>query len=303
MSDTQRADGFELDRRALARSFDRAAAGYDAAATLQQQVRAELLSRLDYFTLQPTWILDLGTGTGAGARALRRRYPRARVLALDIAPGMVRAVPRRPWPWAAPRIEPLCADAYALPLADHSIALAFSNLMLQWCDRPEAALCELARVLIPGGLLLFSSFGPATLGELRAAWSAADSGVHVSDFPPMQRLAEAAMQAGLEPPVLDTDTHLLHYADAHALMHSLRQLGARNAARARSRGLTSPRRLQAMIRAYEPARTPRGLPASYEVLYGAAFAPTGDTHTKRRAPPAARDEQIVALSAVKARRT
>src|ERR1700690_3882453 len=302
MSDMRQAGGFELDRRALARSFDRAAAGYDAAATLQQQVREELLSRLDYFTLEPAWILDLGAATGAGARALRRRYPRARVLAIDIDPGMVRAVPRRPWPWAAPRIETLCADAYALPLADHSISLAFSNLMLQWCDRPEAVLGELARVLVPGGLLLFSSFGPATLGELRAAWSAADSGVHVSDFPAMQRLAEAAMQAGLEPPVLDTDTHLLHYADAHTLMRSLRQLGARNAARARARGLTSPRRLQSMIRAYEGARTPRGLPASYEVLYGAAFAPPADAHTAPRAPSPERGGHVVALSALKARR-
>jgi malonyl-CoA O-methyltransferase len=302
MSDPRATGGFELDRRALARSFDRAASSYDAAASLQQQVRDELRSRLEYFALEPAWILDLGAGTGAGARALRQRYPRARVLAIDIAPGMVRAVPRRPWPWSAPRIQALCADAYALPLADHSINLVFSNLMLQWCDRPEAVLGELARVMVPGGLLLFSSFGPATLGELRAAWSAADDGVHVSDFPSMQRLAEAAMQAGLEPPVLDTETHLLHYADAHALMRSLRQLGARNAARARARGVTSPRRLQAMIRAYEGARTARGLPASYEVLYGAAFAPSADAHTMRRAASAQRGEQVVALSALKARR-
>ncbi len=88
---------FALDQRALARSFDRAAPHYEAAATLQQQIREELLSRLDYFALSPHWILDLGAGTGAGARSLRRRFRRARVLALDIAPGMLRVVPRRPW--------------------------------------------------------------------------------------------------------------------------------------------------------------------------------------------------------------
>lgn len=298
MSELRNQDGFELDRRALARSFDRAAPHYESVATLQRQVRTELASRLDYFTLAPHWILDLGAGTGAGARTLRGRYPRARVLALDIAPGMLRAVPRRPWPWTAPRIEPLCADAYALPLADQSIELAFSNLMLQWCDRPEAVLRELARVLVPGGLLLFSSLGPATLGELRAAWGAADSGVHVSEFPAMQALGEAAMHAGLEPPVLDTDTHVLHYADAHALMQSLRRLGARNAAHARARGLTSPRRLQAMIRAYEQARTPQGLPASYEVLYGAAFAAKAGQPPRPRAASGASGEQVVPLSAL-----
>jgi malonyl-CoA O-methyltransferase len=298
VSDARNAELFELDRRALARSFDRAAPSYDAVATLQRQVRTELLSRLDYFTLAPHWVLDLGAGTGAGARTLRGRFPRARVLALDIAPAMLRAVPRRPWPWTAPRIERLCADAYALPLADRSIELAFSNLMLQWCDRPELVLRELARVLVPGGLLLFSSFGPATLGELRAAWGAADSGVHVSQFPAMQALGEAAMHAGLEPPVLDTDTHVLHYADAQALMQSLRRLGARNAAHARTRGLTSPRRLQAMIRAYEQARTPQGLPASYEVLYGAAFAPKPGARTPTPTAVGPAGERVVALSAL-----
>jgi malonyl-CoA O-methyltransferase len=302
MNDGEQLDRFELDRRALARSFDRAAPGYDAVAALQSQVRTELLSRLDYFALAPRWILDLGSGTGGGARELRRRFPRARVLALDIAPGMLRAVPRRPWPWAAPRIERLCADACALPLADGCIELAFSNLMLQWCDRPEVVLRELARVLVPGGLLLFSSFGPSTLGELRAAWSAADSGVHVSEFPDLQTLGSAAMSVGLEPPVLDTDTHLLHYADAPALMQALRRLGARNAARARSRGLTSPRRLQAMIRAYEPLRTAQGLPATYEVFYGAVFAPKGGLRPPRVAPPAGR-EQVVPLESLVRRRS
>jgi malonyl-CoA O-methyltransferase len=302
MSDAPHVGGFELDRRALARSFDRAAPHYDAAATLQRQVRDELLSRLDYFALAPRWILDLGAGTGAGARALRRRFPRAHVLALDIAPGMLRAVAQRPWPWVAPRIERLCADAYALPLADQSIELVFSNLMLQWCDRPEAVLRELARVLRPGGLLLFSSFGPATLGELRRAWGAVDDSTHVSEFPAMQALGEAAMHAGLEPPVLDTDAHVLHYADAHALMHSLRRLGARNAARARARGLTSPRRLQAMIHAYEQLRTAQGVPASYEVLYGAAFAPKAGQRPPPRAVPDRTGEHVVPAGTLVRRR-
>jgi malonyl-CoA O-methyltransferase len=208
-------------------------------------------------------------------------------------------VPRRPWPWAAPRIERLCADACALPLADRSIELIFSNLMLQWCDQPEAVLRELARVLVPGGLLLFSSFGPTTLAELRAAWSAADAGVHVSAFPGMPALGEAAMHAGFEPPVLDTDTHVLHYENAQALMQALRRLGARNAARARARGLTSPRRLQRMVRAYEVRRTPLGLPATYEALYGAAFTPKADPRTPPHAGPMAAGEHVVPLSALR----
>jgi malonyl-CoA O-methyltransferase len=270
---------FSLDRRALARSFDRAGAGYDAAAQLQRRVRGELLERLRYFALEPQSILDLGAGTCQGSLALRRRFPRARVIALDIAPGMLKASPRprwpwRRWPWARrpwPRFERVCGDACALPLASRSVELIYSNLMLQWCDRPEAVFRELSRVLKPGGLLVFSSFGPDTLQELRLAWQSADHDVHVSEFPDMPQLGEAMMSAGFIEPVMDVERHRLLYPDTFALMRELQRIGARNASNARSRALTGRARLQRMVEAYELRRTASGLPATFEVIFGAAF--------------------------------
>jgi malonyl-CoA O-methyltransferase len=260
---------FALDRRALARSFDRAGAGYDAAAQLQQRVRAELLERLQFFALEPHTILDLGAGTCHAALQLRRRFARARIIALDIAPGMLKAAPRPGWPRR--RFERVCADAYALPLASRSTDLVFSNLMLQWCDRPALVFRELARVLKPGGLLMFSSFGPDTLKELRLAWESADPGAHVSQFPDLPQLGAALMHAGLAEPVMDVESHLLLYPDAYALMRELKRIGARNAASQRSRALTGRGRMQRMIAAYETHRTAAGLPASFEVIFGAAF--------------------------------
>jgi malonyl-CoA O-methyltransferase len=260
---------FSLDRRALARSFDRAGAGYDAAAQLQQQVRAELLERLRYFALEPQCILDLGAGTCQASVALRRRFAHARVIALDIAPGMLKASPRPGWPRR--RFERVCADACALPLASHSVELVYSNLMLQWCDRPDVVFRELARVLRPGGVFVFSSFGPDTLGELRLAWESVDHGVHVSQFPDMPQLGDALMHAGLIEPVMDVEQHRLLYPDVRALMQALKRIGARNAASQRFRGLTGRARLQRMIGAYELRRTAAGLPATFEVIFGAAF--------------------------------
>jgi malonyl-CoA O-methyltransferase len=265
---------FSLDRRALARSFDRAGAGYDAAAQLQQQVRAELLDRLQYFALEPQCILDLGAGTCQAAVALRRRFVRARVIALDIASGMLRASPRPGWPRR--RFERVCADAYALPLATRSLDLAYSNLMLQWCDRPELVFRELARVLKPGAVLVFSSFGPDTLKELRLAWESVDHGIHVSQFPDMPQLGDAMMHAGLIEPVMDIEPHHLLYPDVYALMRELKRIGARNAASQRSRGLTGRDRLQRMIAAYEQRRTAAGVPATFEVIFGAAFGPAAE---------------------------
>jgi malonyl-CoA O-methyltransferase len=290
-------DAPAIDRRALARSFNRAAAGYDAAAQLQQRVRAELLERLRFFSLAPQTILDLGAGTCQGSLELHRRYPRARVIALDIAPGMLKAAPRPGWPRR--RFERVCADAYALPLAAGSVDLVYSSLMLQWCDRPDRVFGELARVLKPAGVFVFASFGPDTLHELRLAWESVDHGAHVSQFPDMPQLGAALMHAGLLEPVMDVERHRLQYPSVHALMRELQRIGARNAASDRSRGLTSRARLQRMITAYEIRRTLAGVPATFEVIFGAAFGAAAQTSGAAEASSSG--EYLVPLAALKRR--
>jgi malonyl-CoA O-methyltransferase len=260
---------FSLDRRALARAFDRAGPGYDAAAWLQRRAGAELLERLQFFPLAPRRVLDLGAGTCHATPSLAQRYRHAEVLAIDLAAGMLHAAPCG-W-WARRAYRRICADGYALPLADGCADLIYSNLMLQWCDRPERLFAECARVLRAGGLLVFSSFGPESLAELRAAWAEADAGVHVSEFIDMPDVARAMMHAGFVEPVLDLECVRRHYPDALALMRELKRLGAHNAASGRIRGLTGRTRLAAMTQAYERCRTPEGLPASFQLLYGAAF--------------------------------
>jgi malonyl-CoA O-methyltransferase len=162
-----------------------------------------------------------------------------------------------------------------LPLADGCVDLVYSNLMLQWCDRPAAAFAEIKRVLRPGGLLMASTFGPATLQELRAAWSNADSVPHVSEFVDLPQLASAAMAGGLAEPVLDVETVLRHYRDVGELQQELRAIGARNARNDRRHSLMGKSRLKQMIAAYENVRESRGLPATYEVFFLSAFGAEG----------------------------
>jgi malonyl-CoA O-methyltransferase len=187
-----------------------------------------------------------------------------------------------------------------LPLADATAELIYSNLMLQWCDRPEQLFAECARVLRPGGLLLFSSFGPESLAELRAAWMQADGHLHVSEFPDMPELASALTHAGFVEPVLDLDAVRRDYPDALSLMRELKQLGAHNAARERSRGLTGRARLAAMTQAYEQRRTPAGLPATFQLLYGAAFKGTSGPGS-RDAETGTQGEFVVPLARVRRR--
>ena len=260
-----------MPARDVARAFGAASRGYDAAATLQAEVRDELLSRLALLKTPPKAVLDLGCGTGAGARAIKRQFPRARVTAADLAPPMLEVARRRSRFWRP--IHCTQADARRLPFETASFDLVFTSLMLQWVQPLDAALGEIRRVLRPGGLLLASSFGPLTLQELRVAWAAADDGVHVNEFVDMLDFGSALQRAGYIEPVLDVDRHLRHYPDAAALMQSIKAIGAHNVHALRRRGLTGRHAFARMLQAYEAQRCAAGLPATWQVVYAVAWAP------------------------------
>jgi malonyl-CoA O-methyltransferase len=266
-------DAFRLDRPGIRTSFDRASAHYEAAAVLQARVSDELLGRLELFKFEPRVVLDLGAGTGRGAAELKRRYRRSLVVALDMAPGMLREARRHQHMFR--RFERVCADALRLPFADSSVDVVFSSLMLQWCDPLDVAFTEIRRVLKPEGFFAFSTLGPDTLKELRAAWAEADGYNHVNQFADMHDVGEALVRAGLMEPVLDVDRMQLTYPDTLTLMRDLKAIGAHNVTAGRARGLTGRARLGRVQAAYETFRRDGRLPATYEVIYGATWGAAG----------------------------
>jgi malonyl-CoA O-methyltransferase len=263
-------DAHRLDKARVRRLAARAAAHYDAAAWLPRRVADALVEHLQPVRIRPARILDVGAGTGICTRRLARLYPSARIIAVDCAMPMLRqARGRRPRGFAGRALA--CGDAEALPLADASVDLLVSSLMLPSCPSPEAALAEFQRVLEPGGLLMFSSLGPDTLRELRASWTAVDAHVHVHAFFDMHDLGDALMRAGLRDVVMDTERITAEYRDVRTLFGELKQLGASNAARGCRAGLTTPARLAAMTAAYERQRRGARLPASFEIVFGHAW--------------------------------
>jgi malonyl-CoA O-methyltransferase len=278
------ADLIPLDRHAVRDSFARAAATYDDAAVLQREVADRLLERLDYIKMRPLRILDLGCGTGYLTRLLSQRYPSAQIIGLDLALPMLRAAQRHTrvrLPFGLGRRLSRCryanADAEALPLSDTSFDLVVSNLTLQWCD-PDRVFRECRRVLRPAGLFLFTTFGPDTLKELRAAWRAVDGRVHVHDFIDMHDLGDALVRARFADPVMDVEHLMLTYSRVAGLLRDLKAIGAHNAAAARRQTLTGKHEFAQFEQAYEGFRRPDGLlPASHEVIFGHAWIPESGT--------------------------
>lgn len=260
-----------IDKQRARRSFSRAAVTYDEVAVLQREVGERMLRRLELVKMQPGTILDLGAGTGVATGQLMQQYDKSSVFALDFALPMLQRTKKRGGWFRKPRCT--CADMEHLPFASSSMELIYSNLAFQWANDLSGLFAECMRVLKPGGLLMFSTFGPDTLKELRQAWAAVDDDHHTSPFMDMHDIGDMLVHERYADPVMDVDQLTLTYGSVDELMRDLKHLGAHNSVRERKKAMTGKGRMQAMRDAYEQHRRDGLLPASYEVVYGHAWAP------------------------------
>jgi malonyl-CoA O-methyltransferase len=269
--------------RAVRLSFQRAADRYDETAFLQQEVARRLDDHLDGVLIEPQRILDAGCGTGFGTSLLRARYPRADVVGLDLAEAMLHQATARQrgsvWEKLrarliskVPHFVPLCGDIEHLPLARASLDVVWSSLALQWVGDLQASFKEMHRVLKPGGLFIFASFGPDTLKELRAASAGVDGHQHVNRFIDMHDVGDALVHAGFSNPVMEMEQITLTYADLPALLRDLKAIGAHTVLEGRREGLMGKSAWRKLLFNYEAFRQADRLPATYEVVYGHAWA-------------------------------
>ena len=262
-----------FDRRHVRQTFSRFAHTYSAASNLQKDVQMRLLDALALFEkYNPSVIADIGAGTADASMHLRKRWPKAVIIAIDQALPMLQQAQRLSW-WKKPILR-VAGNAQTLPLTDQSVDLLFSNLCLQWIDDLPQTFREFRRVLRPGGLLLCSTFGQGTLHELRQAFKVADDYPHVMPFQTMMQFGDALLDAGFHQPVIDRDEICQTYADFNQLLCAIRAIGATNAMHARRKGLTGRQRFAVAANAYEAYRRADGnLIATWEIIYAQAIAP------------------------------
>ena len=165
----------------------------------------------------------------------------------------------------------ICADMEAIPLAENSVDMVWSNLSLQWCNDLDQVFTQIAKTLTHNGLFIFSTFGPSTLHELRTSLASFSQYSHVNQFIDMHDIGDALIRCGFSDPVLDVDVYTLTYSTFKEIMYDLKQIGARNALQGRAKGMTGKGFLYQLEKLYEVYRADEKLPASYEVVYGHAW--------------------------------
>jgi SAM-dependent methyltransferase len=106
---------------------------------------------------RPRRVLDVGCGRGEFAERLLHKG--IGVVAVDQSPRMVELTRER-------GVDAHIADAQQLPFADGEFDAVVANHMLYHVPDVHHALAELARVLRPGGVLLASTNGVRSLGEM-----------------------------------------------------------------------------------------------------------------------------------------
>ncbi|SEQ13929.1 malonyl-ACP O-methyltransferase BioC [Nitrosomonas ureae] len=270
---------YTLDKKQLRTAFGRAAHSYDQAAVLQREISHRMLSRLEYIKYRPDIILDAGSGTGYGSQQLAKRYPKSQLIALDIAWTMLsHARPNTAWwqrvlPLQQQRADYVCADIEQLPIKNESVGMVWSNLAFQWCNDLEHTFAEMHRILRTDGLLMFSTFGPDTLKELRQAFARIDGYQHVNRFADMHDIGDMLVNNRFSTPVMDMEYITLTYDDAVSVMRDLKAIGAHNVLQGRQQGLMGKNKWQQAISEYEKLRRDGKLPATFEVVYGHAWKP------------------------------
>lgn len=273
---------YDVNIQGVKQAFNNAAIDYDAFSSLQKTVADRLLESFEFIKTQPETVLDLGAGTGRGSRQLNKQFKKAQIFQADLSIEMLR-VSRKQSPRFFSKHHFICADGYELPLSNNSIDLVFSNLMLQWCNDPDKVFAEIKRVLKPGGVFVFSSFGPDTLKELRACWRQVDEAVHVNAFTDLHDIGDALIRNGMEAPVLSVEHIVVTYDECKQLMRDLKKIGAHNVNSGRRKTLTGKERLKKVIQFYESYRQDNKLPATYEVIYGHAWRSEIDKSIKNNA--------------------
>jgi malonyl-CoA O-methyltransferase len=254
----------------IRKAFDKAAEDYETRAVIQNEIGERLFERLEYIKIAPKTILDLGSGSGRFSQLLQKRYPKATLVSLDLSPQML-LHSRKKQGWLS-KWPLVCANMNALPFANGSFDLVFSNQAVHWSEDLPQLLEEIMRVMNIGGCLLLSTLGPDTFKEMRDVFSQIDNYSHTNTFLDMHDLGDIMLKAKCLDPVIDMEMLSVHYSTISDLLHSIKAQGVRNIHPQRKPGLSGKAFIEQFTSLYQKNHAlDDKYPLQYEVIYAHAW--------------------------------
>lgn len=253
----------------ISKAFDRVAKQYEKVAIIQQEIGQRLFERLDYLKITPNRVLDLGCGVGQFSQALKKRYPKAQIVGVDLSLQMLSmSKSKQRWrsKWAL-----VGGDIAELPFANESFDLVFSNQAIHWVDKTDKLFSELHRIMAVNGCLMFSTLGPDTFKELAAAFKTIDDYAHVNAFQDMHDIGDCLLREHFIDPVMDMEFLTVLYDSVPVLLQSLKNQGVRNINPKRKQGLSGRHLLEKISHVYQKSEQNGKVPLTYEVVYGHAW--------------------------------
>ena len=255
------------------KSFNRAAVTYDAHSNLQDRISNNLIHRLDSIKLSPMNILDLGCGTGRNGLMLRKKYGTSEIINYDFSENMLKEARIKQQLFLSKEnmcspYSYICADIEAMPFEENSVDLVWSSSTLQWCNELDLVFDQIKKILRPGGLFIFSTFGPNTLNELREITENISNEKKTNTFIDIKSISHFLMHSGFSAPVLDVQNFRMTYKDVRKLFLDIKGIGATNGNVSGNSGLSGKSFTNNIVQKYESYRKNDLLPASYEVIYG-----------------------------------
>ncbi len=252
------------------KSFHQHAVEYDKYAKIQQEIGRRLFNRLDYINIASGNILDLGCGTGQFSRALRHKYPRANIVAIDFAQNMlIHSKKKHTW---RHKWQLIAANMMQLPFNYESFDLVFANQVIHWSHALPDLFNEINRVMKNNGCFMFTTLGPDTFKEIQKAWQHdTNTYMHVNEFHDMHNIGDTLLKTKFIDPVMDMEILTARYKSIKDLHVSLKKQGVRNMHQQRNSGLTGKTAYMSFIDKYNTMRIDNKYPLTYEVIYGQAW--------------------------------
>ncbi len=251
----------------IAHCFGAASSSYDSSARLQRRSGSILLEMISHYrdaNEQPKTIVDLGCGTGYFSELMQPLGHH--VIGVDLSKSMLRFAKKQ----RSEHISWLAGDVHQFPLADNSVDIIFSNLVIQWCDPLSLTFAEINRVLKPGGKVVFATLLDGTLTELKESWATVDDDTHVIDFKTIDEIKSCIDFNTFDVEQLTQSDIVLPYQHVKHLALELKSLGASTVPNKRNKGLGGKTSWKNMCAAYQDYRDDLGnYPATYQLCTAA----------------------------------